>query len=84
MVQVGEGAEELAGAAHLVTDDEAPLSCALDCELLDDGPVASLNVPHHLLVDVERVLGRLLEEDRVRHSADISFAERIQSQSRVE
>ena len=74
VVEVGEGAEELLGAAHLVADDDAALARALDLEHLDDGPVALLDGPHHALVDLERVLARLLQEDRVRHRADVRLA----------
>ena len=76
MVEVGERAEELLGAAHLVADVDAALARALDLEHLDDGPVALLDGPHHALVDLQRVLARLLEEDRVRHRADVRLAVR--------
>ena len=62
VVQVRERAAELLGAAHLVADDDAALARALDLEHLDDGPVALLDGPHHALVDLERVLARLLQE----------------------
>ena len=75
MVQVGESAEELLRAAHLVADDEAALAAAFDLEHLDDGPVALLDVPHHLLVDLERVLARFLEEGRVGDGAYVCLAE---------
>ena len=74
MVQVGESAEELLRAAHLVANHDAALARALDFEDLDDWAVTLLHAPHNVLVDVERVLARLLQEDRVRHSADVGLA----------
>jgi hypothetical protein len=40
---------------------------------LHDRAVSGLDVPHHSLVYLERILGRLLEENGIRDSADISF-----------
>lgn len=65
VVQVRESAEELLRAAHLVADDETALARALDLEDFDDGSKALLDIPHHALVDLERVLASLLQEDGV-------------------
>ena len=74
VVQVGESAEELLRAAHLVANHDAALARALDLEDLDDWAVTLLHAPHNVLVDVERVLARLLQEDRVRDCADVRLA----------
>lgn len=79
MVQIRERAEELARPAHLVPNHKPALPRALHRELLDHGPVPFLDVPHHLLVDLERVLGGFLEEHGVRDRADVSCAMRVRS-----
>lgn len=71
VVQVGEGAEELLRAAHLVPNNESSLAAALDLEDLNDGPVSRLDVPHDALVKLQSVLAGLLKEDSVRHRPDI-------------
>lgn len=71
MVQVAQGAEVVRGAAHLVPDDEPALAAALDLEHLDHGPVPVLDVPHDVLVDVERVGRGALEKRLVGHAADV-------------
>ena len=74
MVQVGERAEELLRATHLVANHDTALARALDFKDLDHWPVPLLHAPHNTLVDLERVLARLLQEDRVRHRADVRLA----------
>ena len=76
MVEVRERAEELLGAPSLVANHDPALARALDLEHLDDGPVALLDGPNHALVDLELVLARLLQEDRVRHRVDVRLAVR--------
>ena len=48
MVEVGEGTEELGGAALTVANDHATLAGAFHLEDLDDRPVTLLDVPHYL------------------------------------
>ena len=74
MVQVRERAEELLRAAHLVADDDTALARALDFENLDDWPVPLLHAPHNALVDLERVLARLLQKHGVGDRTDIGLA----------
>ena len=74
MVEVRERAEELLRAASLVANHKSELARAFDLEYLDDRPEPRLHVPHNTLVDLERVLARLLEEDGVRHRADVGLA----------
>ena len=64
----------MAGAAHLVSDDNSLLPGALNLEHVYDGPIALLDVPHDLLVDFERVGCRLFEEDGVGHGSDVGAA----------
>lgn len=73
MVQVGQRAEELAGPAHLVANDETAFPAAFDLEYLDNRSVTFLDVPHHLLVDLERVFARFLQERGVGDRVDISL-----------
>lgn len=71
MVEVGERAEELLRAVHLVTDDHPALARALDFEDLNDRSETLLDIPHNALVDLERVLACFLQEDGVRNSTDV-------------
>lgn len=74
MVQIGKSAEELGGSSHLVSNDHAALTSALDLEDLDDRAMSRLDIPHHLLVDVEGVTGRAVQECLVRHLANVGLA----------
>lgn len=76
MVQVGESAEELACTAHLVANHKPVLAATFDLEDLDNGTIPLLDVPHDILVDLQRIRTGLLKEDGIRYSANVSFAVR--------
>ena len=65
VVKVRERAEELLRAAHLVSNHKAALARAFNLENLDHGSIPLLDIPHHTLVDLERVLAGFLQEDGV-------------------
>ncbi len=73
VVQVGKRAEKLAGPAHLVSNDETAFPATFDLEYLDNRAVALLDVPHHLLVDLERVFARFLQKRGVGDRVYISL-----------
>ena len=83
MVQVGEGAKELGSAAHLVANHKPTLSRALDGELFDHGAVPFLHIPHDLLVDLERILGRLLQENSVGDGTDVGSSTKMTDQRNI-
>ena len=74
MVQITEGTEEVLGSAHLISDDDPPFPGALDLEELNDGSVALKHIPHDFLIQLEGVLGRLVEEGLVADCTNVNLA----------
>ena len=74
MVQIRESTEEFLRAARLVTNHKPALARALDLEHLHDRTEALLDIPHNTLVDLERVLARLLQKHGVGDRTDIGLA----------
>jgi hypothetical protein len=65
--------KKLARSPSLVSDDEAFLPTSLDFENLHYGTITRLYAPENVLVDLEGVFGRLLEENGVGNSSDVGF-----------
>ena len=63
--------KEPRSSAHLVADDETPLTGTLDLEDFHDRTITAFNLPHYLLVDLEGVFGGLFQENRIRDGADV-------------
>jgi hypothetical protein len=63
--------KEMRGSTHLVADHETPLATTLDLEDFHDRTITAFDLPHYLLVDLERVFGSLFEEYRIRDGSDI-------------
>ena len=74
MVKVAQRAEHASGCPRPEGKDQALLFGALNVEDLDDGARTRFDGPHDGLVDRERVLGDLLEEDGVRDFANVGAA----------
>lgn len=72
VVEVAERGEEAPSPALLVRNDNAPLPALLDIIRRNDGPHPPERLVHEFLVDVERVVRRLLEERLVRDPADVN------------
>lgn len=64
--------KEPGSSAHLVADDETPLTGTLDLEDFHDRTITAFNLPHYFLVDLEGVFAGLFKEDWVRDRSDIS------------
>lgn len=71
VVQLRKRTKEVLRGPHFVPDDDPTLPRALDLKELDHGPEALFDAPHDLLVNLERVLGRLFEEEFVGDRANI-------------
>jgi len=67
VVELGQHAEVVSGAAHLVANDDTVLARAVDLENIDDRAVKVLEVLHDLLVGFEGVLGGAFEEQLVEY-----------------
>lgn len=65
--------EEILRSSHLVTNHDSPFSRTLNLEHLDHWTEPSLDVPHHILVDVQSVLGGLLEENLIGNKANVGL-----------
>ena len=68
------GPEKFARSPSLVANHEAFLPGPLDLKDLHDGTVTRLDVPDDVLIDFERIFGRLLEENGVGNGPDVGFS----------
>lgn len=66
--------EETGGSATLVSDDQALLPSAFYLKYFHDRSVSRFHVPHNVLVDLQRIIAGLFEEQRVRDSLNVCFA----------
>jgi hypothetical protein len=63
--------EEPGSAAHLVSNDKTPLTSAFDFKYFHYRTIATLGLPHDLLVHPNSMRARSLEERSVGDSADV-------------
>lgn len=63
--------EEFSRPPSLVSDDETLLPASLDFKDLHNGTITRLDSPEDLLIDLECVFGRFLEENGIGNSPDV-------------
>jgi hypothetical protein len=71
MVKLGQGTKEVLGGPHLIPDNDPAFPCALDFKELDHRSKPLFHTPHDLLINLERVLRRLFQEQLVRHGTNV-------------
>lgn len=74
MVEVRKSAEEMGGTVHLEPNNHPPLPSPLNLEHLNHRPIPRLHAPQDVLVYLQRIFRRLLQERFIRYSADVGFA----------